>query len=122
MTTSTAPTESVAEAYLALLRDRGVEHLFVNGGTDFAPVAEAYARSEKVGLELPLPVVVPHENVAVGMAHGAYLVTGKPQVVMLHVSVGSANAVMAIMNAARDRAPAFARHAGQPYRSPHGRR
>jgi len=105
MTTSTAPTESVAEAYLALLRDRGVEHIFVNGGTDFAPVAEAYARSEKVDLTLPLPVVVPHENVAVGMAHGAYLITGKPQVVMLHVSVGSANAVMAIMNAARDRAP-----------------
>jgi acetolactate synthase I/II/III large subunit len=105
MTTVTAPTESVAEAYLALLRDRGVEHIFVNGGTDFAPVAEAYARSEKAGLALPLPVVVPHENVAVGMAHGAFLITGKPQVVMLHVSVGSANAVMAIMNAARDRAP-----------------
>jgi acetolactate synthase-1/2/3 large subunit len=105
MATSTVPTESVAEAYLALLRDRGIEHIFVNGGTDFAPIAEAYARAEESGLELPAPVIVPHENVAVGMAHGAYLVTGKPQVVMLHVSVGSANAVMAIMNAARDRAP-----------------
>jgi acetolactate synthase I/II/III large subunit len=98
-------TETAAEAYFALLRARGIERLFVNGGTDFAPVAEAYARAAKVGLEFPTPIVVPHENVAVGMAHGAYLVTGEPQAVMLHVSVGTANAVMGIINAARDRVP-----------------
>ena len=98
-------TETVAEAYFALLRARGIERLYVNGGTDFAPVAEAYARMAEVGLDSPVPVVVPHENVAVGMAHGAYLVTGKPQAVMLHVSVGTANAVMALINAARDRVP-----------------
>ncbi len=36
--------ESVAEAYLALLADRGVEYLFANAGTDFAPIVEAYAK------------------------------------------------------------------------------
>jgi acetolactate synthase-1/2/3 large subunit len=105
MTDEVLATETVAEAYLALLRARGVSRLFVNGGTDFAPIAEAYARGEQSGLGFPAPVIVPHENVAVGMAHGAYLVTGKPQAVMLHVSVGTANAVMAIMNASRDRVP-----------------
>ena len=38
------PVESVAEAYLALLADRGVEYLFANAGTDFAPIIEAYAK------------------------------------------------------------------------------
>ena len=32
---------TVAEAYLSLLRDRGVSRLFVNAGTDFAPFVEA---------------------------------------------------------------------------------
>jgi len=100
-----APTETVAEAYLALLRHRGIDRLLVNSGTDFAPLAEAYARADEAGLRLPEPVIVPHESVAVGMAHGAYLATGRPQAVMVHTSVGSANAVMGIMNAARDRAP-----------------
>jgi acetolactate synthase-1/2/3 large subunit len=39
------------------------------------------------------------------MAHGAHLVTGRPQAVMVHVSVGTANAVCGLMNAARDRIP-----------------
>jgi acetolactate synthase-1/2/3 large subunit len=52
-------------------------------------------------------VVVPHENAAVGMAHGYYLVTGRPQAVMVHVNVGTANALMGLLNAARDNVPIF---------------
>jgi thiamine pyrophosphate-dependent acetolactate synthase large subunit-like protein len=33
---------TVAEAYLALLARSGVDVLFGNGGTDFAPIIEAY--------------------------------------------------------------------------------
>ena len=29
---------TVAEAYLRLLADRGIENLFANAGTDFAPI------------------------------------------------------------------------------------
>ncbi len=32
----------MAEAYLALLAERGIEYLFANAGTDFAPIVEAY--------------------------------------------------------------------------------
>ena len=56
---------------------------------------------------MPEPVVVPHENAAVGMAHGYYLVTGRPQAVMVHVNVGMANALMGLLNAARDNVPIF---------------
>jgi hypothetical protein len=36
--------ESTAEAYLELLAARGVDYLFANAGTDFAPLIEAYAK------------------------------------------------------------------------------
>lgn len=100
--------DSVAEDYLALLGERGVDHLYVGAGTDTAPLVEAYARAQLPGaaaVRYPRPVVAVHENLAVGMAHGYTMVTGRLQAVMLHVSVGAANAVCAIMNAARAQVP-----------------
>ena len=98
--------ETVAEAYLALLRSRGIERLYLNAGTDFAPIAEAYGRLQTDGAApFPEPILATHENLAIGMAHGAYLMTGRPQAVMFHVSVGTANAVCGVMNAARDQVP-----------------
>jgi acetolactate synthase-1/2/3 large subunit len=98
-------TQSVAEAYLALLKDRGIDYLYVGAGTDTAPVIEAYARAEQAGLRFPAPVLAVHENLAVGMAHGYYMITHRPQAVMLHVSVGAANAVCGLLNAARAQVP-----------------
>ncbi len=96
---------SVAEAYLCLLKSRGVDWLFANAGTDFAPIIEALTRGGTVGMAMPEAVPIVHENVAVGMAHGYYLVTGRPQAVMFHVNVGTANALMGLINAARDNVP-----------------
>ena len=39
----TVQVSSVAEAYLELLAARGIDYFFGNGGTDFAPIVEAYA-------------------------------------------------------------------------------
>ena len=39
------------------------------------------------------------------MAHGYWLVTGRPQAVMVHVNVGTANALMGLINASRDQVP-----------------
>src|SRR3989441_11730752 len=100
-----AAVESTAEAYLELLAARGVEYFFANAGTDFAPLIEAYAKRQAEGKTLPRPLTVPHEITAVGMAHGYAMVTGRPQVVMVHVIVGTANALGGIINAARSRAP-----------------
>lgn len=95
----------VAEAYLSLLADRGIRQIFGNGGTDFAPLIEAMVRMQARGAVFPTPITVPHEHVAASMAHGASLVTGEPQVVMAHVSVGTANLLNGIINANRGRAP-----------------
>jgi acetolactate synthase-1/2/3 large subunit len=97
--------ETTAEALLAQIKRNGTEYFFVNAGTDFASVVEAYARLDESGLDFPTPIVATHENLAVGMAHGFYLMTRLPQAVMCHVSVGSANAICAIMNASRDQVP-----------------
>jgi acetolactate synthase I/II/III large subunit len=96
---------TVAEAYLSVLKDRGVSRLFVNAGTDFAPLVEAYARQKQSGRDFPELVVCAHENLAISMAHGAYLGDGRVQAVMVHTSVGTANAVCGTFNASTDRIP-----------------
>ena len=50
-------------------------------------------------------MVVPHENVAMAMAHGYYRIAGKPAAVMVHVTVGTANTLNGVINAARDNIP-----------------
>ena len=97
--------ESVAEAYLALLAERGVEYLFANAGTDFAPIVEAYARAAHSGLPAPKPLLATHENLAMSMAHGYAVASGKVPAVMVHVSVGTANALCGVFNAARENVP-----------------
>ena len=97
--------ESVAEAYLALLADRGVEYLFANAGTDFAPIVEAYAKAAHTGTPVPKPLLATHENLAMSMAHGYAVASGRVPAVMVHVSVGTANALCGVMNAARTNVP-----------------
>jgi len=97
--------ETAAEAWLGLLAARGVEYLFANGGTDFAPIVEAYAKGQKLGWRLPEVVIVPHENMGVAMAHGYAMVTGRPQAMMVHVGVGTANALNGLINASRQNVP-----------------
>src|SRR5262245_17864830 len=105
MATKRVAIETTAEAYLILLKSRGVDYFFANAGTDFAPLVEAYARLSAEGRSLPKPITVPHEYTAVSMAHGYAMITGRPQVVMVHVIVGTANGLGAVMNAARSNVP-----------------
>src|SRR4051794_8351709 len=99
------PVESVAEAYLALLAARGVEYLFANAGTDFAPIVEAYAKAAHTGMPVPKPLIATHENLAMSMAHGYAAASGRVPAVMVHVSVGTANALCGVWNAARTNVP-----------------
>jgi acetolactate synthase-1/2/3 large subunit len=96
------PGDTVAGAYLALLADRGIEYLFGNAGTDFAPLVESYAKAAQTGAAVPRPMLAAHENLAVAMAHGYGMVSRRIPAVMVHVSVGTANMICAAMNAARE--------------------
>lgn len=105
MTQERAGGRTVAEAYLTSLHDCGIRHVFANSGTDFAPLIEAMARMSAEGRPAPEFVTVPHENVAMAMAQGYSKVSGQASCVMVHVNVGTANAVMGVMNAKRDNVP-----------------
>ena len=96
---------SQRQAYLELLAARGIDYFFANGGTDFGPIVEAYAKRMAGELPVPKPVTVPHEITAVAMAHGYTMVTGRPQVVMVHTIAGTANAVGGLINASRTQIP-----------------
>jgi acetolactate synthase-1/2/3 large subunit len=101
----TRVAETVADDFLHLLGERGIDYLFANAGTDFSPVIEAFAKAEALGVKVPKPVTVPHEAVAVAMAQGYYFATGRPQAVMVHVTVGTANALGNLINLARANVP-----------------
>ena len=92
-----------AESLLEGLSRSGIQYMFANAGTDFPPIIEALARRDPSAA--PVALTIPHETAAVAMAHGAYLVTGRAQAVMVHVNVGLANSVMGVINAASDNIP-----------------
>jgi acetolactate synthase I/II/III large subunit len=98
-------TRIAAEEYLDALAAQGIEYLFCNPGTDFAPIVEAYSRAARTNRKVPKPLVIPHENCAVAMSHAYTAVTGRAQAVMLHTNVGTANAINMLIDASRDRIP-----------------
>lgn len=115
---------SAADLLLRQLSVNGIDYFFANGGTDFPPIAEAFARPQKTGEVTPRPMVIPHENLAVAMTHGVYMAAGRPQAVMVHVNVGTANAVNAPLDASCDETPVLLFAGRSPYseRGRHGAR
>ncbi len=93
------------EALLRSLKLNGIDKLFMNPGSDFAPIIESYASSESDAF--PEPIMAMHEHIVVTMAHGYYLATGQMQAAAVHVNVGLANASMALINAHSDDVPIF---------------
>ena len=79
MTRDASGDPTAGGAIFRRLKALGVAHVFVNSGTDFPPIIEGLAEAAAAGIDLPTPVVVPHEHAALGMAHGFYFATGRAQ-------------------------------------------
>ena len=94
-----------AHYFLEALIDLGVEYIFANLGTDHVSLIEEIARWDSEGRRHPEVILCPHEVVAVHMAMGYAMTTGRGQAVFVHVDAGTANACMAIQNAFRYRLP-----------------
>ena len=92
-------------AIFTRLKALGVDYVFANSGTDFPPIIEGLAEASAKNIELPTPIVIPHEHAALGMAHGYYLISGKAQAVMLHTNVGLSNGATGAINAACEQIP-----------------
>lgn len=106
---------TAAAELVGTLADEGVEHLFINPGTDTAPVQEALAGARSVGGAHPRAVLCTHEFVALSAAMGHYFVSGTPQAVMVHVDAGTLNLGGALHNAQRNRVPAVIFAGRSPY-------
>src|SRR6266852_2206099 len=106
---------STAHHFLQGLVDLGVEYIFANLGTDHVSLIEEMARWDSEGLKHAEMILCPHEVVAVHMAGGYALATGRGQAVLVHVDAGTANAAMAIQNLFRYRLPVMLFAGRAPY-------
>lgn len=112
-----ARSHSTSHYLLEALTEIGIEYLFCNFGTDHAPIIEEIARWAGQGRKTPAIVVSPHENVAMHMAAGYALMTGRGQGVMVHVDTGTANAALGMHNLFRNRIPALLMAGTAPFTS-----
>jgi acetolactate synthase-1/2/3 large subunit len=106
---------STAHHFLQALVDLGVDYIFANLGTDHVSLIEALAEWDREGRKHPEMILCPHEVVAVHMAAGYALATGRAQAVFVHVDAGTANACMAIQNLFRYRLPVMLFAGRAPY-------
>jgi amino acid adenylation domain-containing protein len=96
--------DSVSDGYIEMLDACGVEYIFINPGTDTAPILESIAKFAAQGRHAPKLILCLHESVAMAAAHGHFMISGKPQVVLVHVDVGTQNIGANMHNAQRGRA------------------
>jgi acetolactate synthase I/II/III large subunit len=108
-------SHSAAHYFLEGLVDLGIDYIFANLGTDHVSLIEEIARWDREGRQHPQIILCPHEIVAVHMAGGYALATGKGQAVFVHVDAGTANACMAIQNLFRYRLPVMLFAGRAPY-------
>ncbi|HVS82129.1 MAG TPA: thiamine pyrophosphate-requiring protein [Pyrinomonadaceae bacterium] len=100
--------ENTAQAFLHLLSDLGVKHIFGVPGSDVTSLLDAFAKSAAAHEQLrgiPTLMQVPHETCAMNMAAAHYLATGAPQVVLVHSTVGTGNTLCSLINDSRAQIP-----------------
>jgi acetolactate synthase-1/2/3 large subunit len=81
----------------------GVDRIFASPGSEWSPVWEALAEPQSESI--PFYVSTRHEEIAVGMASGYAKATGKLPAVMIHTTVGSLHATMALRGALHEQIP-----------------
>jgi acetolactate synthase-1/2/3 large subunit len=104
-----------AEEILYLLAVHGVNLLFLNPGTDSAPLQEAALALSLKKAPSPRLITTSFESVALAAAHGYWQATRRPQAVFVHVDVGTQNLGAMVHNIMRDRAGVVVLAGKTPY-------
>jgi benzoylformate decarboxylase len=94
------PRLTAIEAFVHLLAEAGVRHLFGNPGSMEFPLVDALARQERIAYVLGL-----HEVPVIGMADGYAQASGGLGVVNVHCSPGLGNSMGMLYNAWRAGTP-----------------
>jgi acetolactate synthase I/II/III large subunit len=100
----TLDLKTTAEHLVYLLAAHGIEYLFLNPGTDSAPVQEAVYALEEAGVPTPTVLMSTFESVSLAAAHGYWKLTGRPQAIFVHVDAGTQNLGAMVHNIMRDKA------------------
>ncbi len=107
--------KTTAEHLVYLLAAHGVEYLFLNPGTDTAPVQEAVYALQDAGLQTPTVLMSTFESVSLAAAHAYWKMTGRPQAIFVHVDAGTQNLGAMVHNVLRDRAGVIVIAGKTPY-------
>ena len=103
--TAGSVTVTAAATILEAAAEAGVSFLFANFGSDHPALIEALAAAAATGRKVPSVITCPNEMVALSAAHGAALLTGRAEAVLVHVDCGTLALSGAVHNAARGRVP-----------------
>jgi acetolactate synthase-1/2/3 large subunit len=93
------------EAILEAFRKLKIDYIMSSPGSEWSPVWEALARQKLDRKAGPTFVESWHETLAVNMATGYTLITGRPQAVLLHAGVGMLQGSMGVHGALQNEVP-----------------
>src|ERR1700756_3298052 len=93
------------EAILEAFRKLKIDYIMSSPGSEWSPIWEALARQKLDNKAGPAFVGSWHETLAVNMATGYTLMTGRPQAVLLHAGVGVLQGSMGIHGAMQNEVP-----------------
>ena len=93
------------EAILEAFRKLKIDYIMSSPGSEWSPVWEALARQKLGNHSGPTYVDAWHETLAVNMATGYTLITGRPQAVLVHAGVGLLQGSMGVHGAMQSEVP-----------------
>lgn len=96
-----SPTRWTRDYVFDILKDLGIHYIFGVPGTNEIPIIDgtSYPENEVEYIECL------HENIAIGAAMGSARMTGKPGVLVVHVTPGIAHSIGNLFNAYRSEMP-----------------
>jgi acetolactate synthase I/II/III large subunit len=93
------------EAILEAFRKLKIDYIMSSPGSEWSPVWEALVRQKLGNRSGPTYVDSWHETLAVNMATGYTLITGRPQAVLVHAGVGLLQGSMGVHGAMQSEVP-----------------
>ncbi len=82
-------TYSGAEAFIDIVNAHGVDKIFFNPGGEMIGLQCLIAQARVAGAKAPQLLLCLDEAVTVSAAHASYMVSGKPQVILVHSELGT---------------------------------
>ncbi len=93
------------EAILEAFRKLKIDYIMSSPGSEWSPVWEALVRQKLGNHQGPTYIDAWHETLAVNMATGYTLITGRPQAVLVHAGVGLLQGSMGVHGALQSEVP-----------------